>query len=155
MHNEQLVCTIFLSWIGFLSKTALSQPSQLGKEGLDEGVSTNSRVTLSNCVRCWMHWGGSGLTSRRGMSHIGNFGLATNLSLFFLRRFCILCCVPQKPFFLVGNEYLEVKRINLPPTSARDVHGTLVVDSVQGLFPVVSGVNINWAIAYHTFPFHT
>jgi hypothetical protein len=64
-----------------------------------------------------------------------------------------LCCVPQKSFFLAGNEYLEVKRINLPPTLAQDVHGTLVVDSVQGLFPVVSGVNINWAIAYQTLSF--
>ncbi len=34
------MCTIFLSRIGFLSKTILSQPSQQRKEGLDEGVFT-------------------------------------------------------------------------------------------------------------------
>jgi hypothetical protein len=54
-----------------------------------------------------MHQGGGGLTSRSGKSQIGNFGLATNLSLFFLRRFCILCCVPQF-FFLVGFVGAEV-----------------------------------------------
>jgi hypothetical protein len=54
---------------------------------------------LSNCVCRWMHQGGGGFTSRRGKSHIGDFGLATNLSLFFLRRLCILCCVQQKSFF--------------------------------------------------------
>ncbi len=34
-------------------------------------------------VRCWMHQGGGGLSSRRRKSPIGNFGLATNFSLFF------------------------------------------------------------------------
>jgi hypothetical protein len=43
--------------------------------------------------------GGGGLISRRGKSHIGNFGLAMNLSLFFLGRFCILCCVPHFIFW--------------------------------------------------------
>ncbi len=94
-----LACTLFLDQICFLSQTALSQPSQHGTEGLDKGVSTNSRVMLSNCVRRWMHQGGGGLTLRRGKSHIDDFGLATNLSLFFLRRFCILCCVLQKSVF--------------------------------------------------------
>jgi hypothetical protein len=87
------------STFGFLSQTALPQPSQQGKEGLDKGISMDSIATLSNHVRHWMHQGGGGLTLRRGKSHIGNFGLATNLCLFFLRRFCILCCVPQKSFF--------------------------------------------------------
>ncbi len=40
--------------------------------------------------------GGGGLAYRRGKSHIGDFGLATNLIWFFLGRFCILCCVPPK-----------------------------------------------------------
>jgi hypothetical protein len=78
-----LVSTLLLSPMGFLSQNALSQPSQQGKEGLDEGASTNSRVMLSNCVRRWMHQGGGGLTSRRGKSNIDDFCLAINLSLFF------------------------------------------------------------------------
>jgi hypothetical protein len=50
---------------------------------------------------------------KKGKSHIGNFGVATNLSLFFLKCFCILCCVSQKiSFFLAGNEDLGVKKIN-------------------------------------------
>jgi hypothetical protein len=116
MHNERLVSTIFLSGIGFLSKTPSPQPSQQGKEGLEEGISNNSRATLSNCVHHWMHLGGGGLTSRRGKSQIGNFGLVTKLSLLFLRRFCFFCCIPQKPFFvLAGNEYLGVKKSQFPP----------------------------------------
>ncbi len=48
---------------------------------------------------------------------LANFGLATNLSLFFLGHFCILCCVPQESvFFLAGNKYLEVKKLDSPPS---------------------------------------
>jgi hypothetical protein len=112
MHDEQLVCTIFLSLISFLSKTASSQPSQQGKEDPDEGVSTNFRAMLSNCVCQWMYRGGGGLTSRRGKSHIGNFGLATNLSLFFLRCFYMS---HKNLFFLAGNEYLAVKKNQFAP----------------------------------------
>jgi hypothetical protein len=59
--------------------------------------------------------GGSSLTSRRGKIHIGNFGLPTNLKLFFLGHFFILGCVPH--FFLAENEYLGlgVKKLNSPP----------------------------------------
>jgi hypothetical protein len=84
--------------LDFQAKTALSKHYQEGKEGLVEGISANSRATLSNPIRCWMHHSGGGITSKRGKSHIGNFGLATNLSLLFLGNFCFLCCVQQKLF---------------------------------------------------------
>ncbi len=115
--NELLVIVLtwFLGRIGFLSRTASSQPSQQGKEGLDKGVSTDSKARLSNCVHCWMHQGERGLTSRRGKSHIGNFGLAQNLSLFFLGRLWILCCVPQNHFS--GRKWVSTSKKNsiLPP----------------------------------------
>jgi hypothetical protein len=47
--------------------------------------------------------GGGGLTSRRGKSHICHFSLATNLILFFLRCFCILCVSHKKCFFSGGK----------------------------------------------------
>jgi hypothetical protein len=49
----QVVCArvYIISWPDRLfSQTALSQPSQQGKEGLNEGICTNSSVTLSNHV---------------------------------------------------------------------------------------------------------
>ncbi len=49
-----LVRTLFLGQIGFLSQTALSRPSQQGKEGWDEGICANSSMTLSNRVLCWV-----------------------------------------------------------------------------------------------------
>ncbi len=100
-NNELLVlvCTQFLCRIGFLSKTTLSQPSQQGKEGLDKDISTNSRARLSNCVCHWMHQGGGRLILQKRKGHIGSFGLATNLRLFFLRRFCILCVSHKISFF--------------------------------------------------------
>jgi hypothetical protein len=51
---------------------------------------------LSNCVRRWMHQGGGGLTLRRGKSHIGNFSLATNLSLFFSETALDAHCAAQE-----------------------------------------------------------
>ncbi len=111
--NKSLVLmfTLFFCWIGFLSQTALSQPSQQGKESLDKGICTDSRVTHSNYVRHWMHQGEGGLTLRRGKSRIGNFGLAANLSLLFLGSFCILCCVPQKLFFS-GRKWVSRSKKN-------------------------------------------
>ena len=100
LQNESfvLVCTLFFGWIGFLSQTALSQPSQHKQEGLEEGVCTNSDVTPSNRVH--VGWVGVEMTSPwEGERATGNFGLATNLSLLFLGRLCILCCVPQKSGF--------------------------------------------------------
>ncbi len=95
-----LVWTLFLGWIGFLSKTALSQPSQQGNTCLDKGVSTISRARLSNCVRHWMHQGGGGLALRKGTSHIGDFGLATNLSLFFSEMLLyFVLCLTKMIFF--------------------------------------------------------
>jgi hypothetical protein len=43
--------------------------------------------------------GGGGLTSRRGKSHICNFGLATNLSLFFFDILYFVLCPPKNIFF--------------------------------------------------------
>ena len=96
--QKQVVCARV-----YCKTAALPQPTQQGKEGLDKGVWTNSRVGLSNCVQL------DGVASpwEGGKSHISDFGLATNLSLFFLGHYCILCCVPQKSFFLAGNEYLQ------------------------------------------------
>ncbi len=56
MHDERLVCTFLLGQISFLSNTALSQPSQQGKEGLDKGNCTDSSVTPNNCVCHWTGW---------------------------------------------------------------------------------------------------
>jgi hypothetical protein len=55
-------------------------------------------------------FGGGILTFRWGKSHNGDFGLATNLTLFFLGHLYILSSVPQPSvFFLARNEYLGVK----------------------------------------------
>jgi hypothetical protein len=83
-------CVSFFSWPYWLFEQ---------KEDLDKGIYTISSVMLSNRVHHWIGLGGGGLTSRRGKSHIGNFGLATNLSLFILGCFCILCCVPHNSFY--------------------------------------------------------
>jgi hypothetical protein len=57
MHNEHLMCTFFLlGWIGFLSKTTLSHPSQQEKKGLDEGNCTGSSMMPINCVCHWSGW---------------------------------------------------------------------------------------------------
>ena len=119
LQNESfvLVCTLFFGWIGFLSQTALSQPSQHKQEGLEEGVCTNSDVTPSNRVH--VGWVGVEMTSPwEGERATGNFGLATNLSLLFFWDISVFCVVSQKNqvFFLVGNEYLGVKKLNSPPT---------------------------------------
>ncbi len=109
-----LVRTWFLGQICFLSKTASSQPSQQGKDGLDKGISTNSRATLSICVHRWMHQGRGGVTLRREKGHNGDFGLATNLSCFFwdISVFCVV--FHKNLLFLPGNEYLGVKISILP-----------------------------------------
>jgi hypothetical protein len=105
----------FLAGSTLKAKTASYQPSQQGKEGLDKGVSTNSRVMLSNCVCHWMHQGGGGVTLRKGKSHIGDFVLVTNLSMFFLGHF-YFCVVSHKNLcFLAGNEYLGVKKSQFLP----------------------------------------
>jgi hypothetical protein len=54
MNNSRVFFS--LGQIGFLSKTALSQPSQQGKEGLDKGDCTDSSVMPNNCVRRWAGW---------------------------------------------------------------------------------------------------
>ncbi len=75
---------------------------------------------------------GGGLTLRRGKNHTGNFGLATNLSLFFLERFCILCCVPPKKN-LAGNEYLGVKRAQFTLYVEGDVKKVTIQANPHGL----------------------
>jgi hypothetical protein len=53
---------------------------------------------------------------KKGKESHWQFWSGHKLSLFFLGRFCILCCVKQKSvFFLGGNEYLGVQKLNLPP----------------------------------------
>ena len=61
----------------------MSQPSQQEKEGRDEGVSTNSNVTLSNHVRRWMGQVEVSSLLDRERATMAIFGLATNLTLFF------------------------------------------------------------------------
>ena len=149
-----LVCTFFLGRIGLLSKTASSQPSQQGKEGLDGGVCTNSSMTLRNCAHHWIGLGGGGLNlrMRRGMSHIGDFDLTTNFSLFFLGLSCILCWTPQNLFFLVGNEYHEVKKTQFTPYLAIDLAGplcNLVCLSVPR--PFFWSVPVSWCMLFLDF----
>jgi hypothetical protein len=62
-----------------------------------------------------MGQGGGDLTSRRGKSDIGNFGLATNLSFFSVTFLYFVFCPTRISFFLVGNKYLGVKKLNSPP----------------------------------------
>jgi hypothetical protein len=55
-QNKQVesMGTHFLGQISFLRETALSQPSQQGKKGQDEGVCMDSSVMMSNRVHRWM-----------------------------------------------------------------------------------------------------
>ena len=95
LQNElfMLVCTLFLGRIGFLIQNTFSQTSQQGKEGLEKGICTNSGVVPSKCVH--VGWVGVEVASpqEEERATLAIFGLATNLSLFFLECFCILCCV--------------------------------------------------------------
>ena len=59
------------------------------------------------------------LVSARKLTHtksqLGDFGLATNLSLFFFRDVSVFLLCPTKiSFFLVGKEYLGVKNLIHP-----------------------------------------
>jgi hypothetical protein len=53
LQNESfvLMCTLFLGQIGYLSQTALSQPSQQGKEDLDKDICSNFGMMPSNRLR--------------------------------------------------------------------------------------------------------
>ena len=113
-------CSVyFISWPDWRFEPNRSDPTfptQKRKSGRRH-LYQFQRDTEQLCMH-WMGRGGGGPTLGRGKSHIGNFGLATNLSLFFLGHLCILCCVPQKSsFFLAGNEYLGVKKLNSPPAT--------------------------------------
>jgi hypothetical protein len=55
-HNEQLIHPFFLGRIGFLSKTASSQPSLQDKKGLDKSDCTDSSMTPNNNVHHWTGW---------------------------------------------------------------------------------------------------
>ncbi len=90
----------FLGRISFLSKTALSQPSQQGKEG--EGNCTDSSMTPNNCVCHWTGWVEEASPPEGGSATLAILIWPQTLA-FFLRCFHILCCVPQKIFFLVKN----------------------------------------------------
>ncbi len=88
-----LVCTRFIGQIGFLRETASSRPSQQGKKGRDEGVCSDS-LTLSNRVRRWMGPVEVSSLLDGERATMANFGLATNLTLFFLGRLDISSCAP-------------------------------------------------------------
>ena len=67
------------------------------------------------------------LVSARKLTHtksqLGDFGLATNLSLFFFRDVSVFLLCPTKiSFFLVGKEYLGVKKLNSPPNQINFEH---------------------------------
>ncbi len=87
----------------------LSLSSQQGKDDLDKGNWTDFSVTPNKLCMPLNRLGGGGFTSRRGKNHIGNFGLATNLNLFFW-DVSVFCVVSHKKYlFLAGNVYLGLK----------------------------------------------
>jgi hypothetical protein len=99
LQNESfvLVCTLFLGRIGFLSQIALPQPSHHQKEGLDEGICTNSNVTPRSCV-C-VGWVGVEVASpwEGERATLAILVWPQTLACFFWDDsvFCILCCIPQ------------------------------------------------------------
>ena len=122
-----LMCTLFLGRIGFLSKTALSQPSQQGKEGLDKNVFTNSSMMLRNCICHGMGLVGDGLTLRRGKIHIGDLGLATNLGFLGGKFLYFVLCPTKNSFVLARNECLGVKNSIYPLINCASNGGTFVL----------------------------
>ncbi len=78
-----LVRTQFLSQIGFLRETASSRPSQQEKKGQDEGICMDFCVMMSNSVHHWMGPVEVSSLLDGEIATMANFGLATNLTLFF------------------------------------------------------------------------
>ncbi len=117
LNAQWTTCVYFFSSSGWLfeqNRFVPTFPTRKGRSGQRQLYWFQCDAKQSCTPLDWL--GGGGHTSRRGKNHIGNFGLATNLSLFFLGRFCILCCVPQKKhLFLVGNDYLLVKKAQFTP----------------------------------------
>ncbi len=85
-------------------------PSQHGKKGRDEGVSMYRFMRDAERSCTPLDGFGGILTFRWGKSHNGDFGLATNLTLFFLGRLYIISRVVSHNhqfLFLARNEYLS------------------------------------------------
>jgi hypothetical protein len=103
----------FLGRISFLSKTALSQASQQGKEGLDKGDCTDSSVAPNNYLHYLTGWVKVASPPEGERATLAILVWPQTLAC-FSRTFLYFVLYPTE-FFLAGNEYLGVKKDKFTP----------------------------------------